>query len=113
MKNKYLFQNRAFWVVLSFIYLAIFLINYVQVHYEIYFDLASPVMEQTYHLILRNAGLIQGGSFSRYSDSLAPVTYNLPYFILSIAVLSLIMVSIIYVVQKVYRIFIKDTYERS
>ncbi len=112
MARKYLFQHRAFWYALTLIYLAIFLINYVEIHYEIKFDLASPVFEPTYHLILRNIGLIHGGQFSRYSDSLTPITYNLPYFILSIAILTVVIVSILFAVQKVYRVFRKEVQER-
>ena len=113
MKRKYLFQYRSFWILLSIIYFALFLVNYVEVHYQVNFDLASPVFEPTYHLILRSAGLIQGDRFSRYSDSLAPVTYNLPYFILGITVLSLIIVFILFAVQKIYRVFKKEDKERS
>jgi hypothetical protein len=101
MKIKYLFQYRSFWAGLSIVYLALFLGNHVQVN----IDPAYWVMEPTYHLILRNAGLLQGNQFSYYSDSLAPITYNLPYFILAAAVLSFIIVSIIFVVQYIYRAF--------
>ncbi len=75
--------------------------NYVQVN----IDPEHLVMEPTYHLILRNAGLIQGSHFSHYSASLAPLTDNLPYFVLAAAVLSFIIVSIIFVVQYIYRAF--------
>jgi hypothetical protein len=101
MKRKYLFQYRSFWVVLSIAYLALFLVNLVQVN----IDPAYWVMEPTYHLILRSAGFIQGSQFSYYSDSLAPITYNLPYFILAAAVLSFIIVSIVFIVQYIYRAF--------
>jgi hypothetical protein len=108
MKKKYLFLYRSFWILLSVVYLVLFLVNYVEVHYQVNFDIASPVFEPTYHLILRSAGLIQGDRFSRYSASLAPVTYNLPYFILSVAVLSLIIVFILFAVQKIYQVFKKE-----
>jgi len=101
MKIKYLFQYRSFWVGLSIVYLALFLVNHVQVN----IDPAYWAMEPTYHLILRSTGLIQGSQFSHYSDSLAPIKYNLPYFISAAAVLSFIMVSIIFVVQYIYRAF--------
>jgi len=113
MVKKYYFQHRIFWYSLTLIYLALFLINYVEIHYEINFDIASPVFEPTYHLILRNIGLINGGDFSRYTDSLTPLTYNFPYFILSIALLTVVIVSILFVVQKVYYVFRNEGQERS
>ncbi len=75
--------------------------NYVTVN----IDPAYSIMEPTYHLILRKAGLFQGSQFSYYSDSLTSITDNLPYFILAVAVLSLAIVFIIFAVQYIYRAF--------
>jgi hypothetical protein len=113
MTRKYLFQHKIFWISISAIYLVLFLINYVEVNYQVNFDIASPVFEPTYHLLLRKAGFIQSGEFSRYSNSLMPITYNLPYFILAITILTAVIVSILYVVQKVYRVFKKVDKDRS
>ncbi len=101
MKRQYLFQYRSFWVVLSIVYLALFLVNRVKVN----IDPQYHVLEPTYHLILRNVGLIREGQFSQYSDLLAGLQYDLLYFIFSVIVLSIIIVSIIFVVQYIYRTF--------
>lgn len=101
--RKYLFQHNTFWISLAVIYLVIFLLNYVEVHYQINFDVASPVFEPTYHLLLRKIGLVQGGEFSRYSNSLEPIIDNLPYFLLSIAILTAVTMFVIFAVQKTYR----------
>ncbi len=103
MKRKYLFQYRSFWVVLSIVYCVLLLVSRVTVN----IDPSYWVMEPIYHLLLRKAGLFRGSEFSYYSDSLEPITGNLPIIILAVAILSLAIVSIIFVVQYIYSAFKK------
>jgi len=100
MKKKYIFYYKRFWITLIAIYIVFFLTSYVVIKTEVKFDIIQPKLEPIYHLLLRNIGLIDGGEYSSYNNSMAPILWQLPYSLIGFVILALILVIFSAIAQK-------------
>ena len=92
--------KRAYWIAIATIFLGSFLFGHVQIYYDHYEGLIIGEMEPAYHLILRHSGLISGGEYSKYSDSLVPILNQLPWQFLGILVIAMVL----YIITRVIRL---------
>lgn len=99
--NK-LLMRKLFWLVLLCAYAVLFFVTHVPVYSDHYYGLEIGKYEAVYHLILRNIGWIEGGEYLNYSSSLDPLLRQLPYSLISYAIITIGFVLILILSQKVF-----------